>query len=68
MMEGVPSISTGPTAAAYHLTGPLTRESFIDPPRPSYGERYQFASVLADNQFTLSEFSTGVAWKWLEKQ
>jgi len=68
MLEGVPSISTGSTAAAYHLTGPLTRESFIDPPRPSYGERYQFASVLADNQFTLSEFSTGVAWKWLEKQ
>jgi hypothetical protein len=68
LLEGVPSISTGPTAAAYHLTGPLTRESFIDPPRPSYEERYQFASVLADNQFTLSEFSTGVAWKWLEKQ
>lgn len=68
MLEGVPSISTGPTAAAYHLTGPLTRESFIDPPKPSYEDRYQFASVLADNQFTLSEFSTGVAWKWLEKQ
>ena len=68
MLEGVPSISTGPTAAAYHLTGPLTRESFIDPPKPSYDERYQFASVLADGQFTLSEFSTGVAWKWLEKQ
>lgn len=68
MMEGVPSISTGPTAAAYHLTGPLTREAFIDPPRPSYEDRYQFASVLADGQFTLSEFSTGVAWKWLEKQ
>lgn len=68
MLEGVPSISTGPTAAAYHLTGPLTREAFIDPPRPSYEDRYQFASVLADGQFTLSEFSTGVAWKWLEKQ
>jgi len=68
LLEGVPSISTGPTAAAYHLTGPLTRESFIDPPKPSYEDRYQFASVLADNQFTLSEFSTGVAWKWLEKQ
>ena len=68
MLEGVPSISTGPTAAAYYLTGPLTRESFIDPPKPSYDERYQFASVLADGQFTLSEFSTGVAWKWLEKQ
>lgn len=68
MLEGVPSISTGPTAAAYYLTGPLTRESFIDPPKPSYEDRYRFASVLADNQFTLSEFSTGVAWKWLEKQ
>ena len=68
LLEGVPSISTGMTAAAYHLTGPLTRESFIDPPRPNYEDRYQFASVLADNQFTLSEFSTGVAWKWLEKQ
>ena len=68
LLEGVPSISTGPTAAAYHLTGPLTRESFISPPRPSDEERYRFACVLADNQFTLSEFSTGVAWKWLEKQ
>lgn len=67
LLEGVPSISTGPTAAAYNLTGPLTRESFINPPRPSYEERYRFACVLADNQFTLSEFSTGVAWKWLEK-
>lgn len=68
LLEGVPSISTGPTAAAYHLTGPLTRESFLNPPRPSYEERLRFANILADNQFTLSEFSTGVAWKWLEKQ
>lgn len=67
LMEGVPSISTGPTAAAYHLTGPLTREAFLNPPRPSLEDRQSFFNVLADNQFTLEEFRNGTAWRWLEK-
>lgn len=66
MLHGVPSISTGHTAAAYHLTGPLTKESFLNPPRPSDDERLRFCQVLADNQFTLEEFRNGVAWRWLE--
>ena len=68
MLNGVPSISTGTTAAAYHLTGPLTAESFVNPPRPSTEERMRFCSVLADNQFTLDEFRDGTAWRWLEKE
>ena len=67
MIRGVPSLSTGPTAAAYHLTGPLTRESFLEPPRPSIEERTRFCEILADNQFTLEEFKNGTAWKWLER-
>lgn len=67
MIKGVPSLSTGPTAAAYHLTGPLTQESFLEPPRPSIDERTRFCEILADNQFTLEEFKNGTAWKWLER-
>ena len=67
MIRGVPSLSTGPTAAAYHLTGPLTQESFLEPPRPDDDERLRFCQVLADNQFTLEEFKNGTAWKWLER-
>lgn len=65
MLEGVPSISASDTAAAFHLTGPLTRESVIDPPRPSYEDRLRFAGVLAGNQFTLDEFRDGTAWRKL---
>lgn len=67
LIRGVPSLSTGPTAAAYHLTGPLTQGSFLEPPRPDDDERLRFCQVLADNQFTLEEFKNGTAWKWLER-
>jgi len=65
MIEGVPSLSIGETAAAYHLTGPLTVESLRSPPMPE--GRLQFFQVLADNQATLEEFRNGKVWRWLEK-
>lgn len=67
MLEGVPSLSTGETAAAYHLTGPMTQEAVFNPPRPSTEERLRFCQILADSMFTLEEFRDGTAWRWLEK-
>jgi len=67
MIEGVPSVSTGQTAAAYHLTGPLTSEAIFRPPTPDDPLRLRFCEILADNQFTLEEFRNGTAWRWLEK-
>lgn len=67
MIEGVPSLSIGPTAAAYHLTGPLTPEALVRPPTPDDPLRLRFCEILADNQFTLEEFRNGTAWRWLEK-
>lgn len=67
MLEGVPSISSGATAAAYHLTGPLTSEAIFRPPTPDDPLRLRFCEILADNQFTLEEFKNGTAWRWLEK-
>lgn len=61
MLEGVSTISEA--GAAHTLTGPLTKESLDNPPRPE--GRLEFAQVLADNQFTLDEFRNGTAWKWL---
>lgn len=61
MLEGVPAISEA--GAAHTLTGPLTKEALDHPPRPE--GRLEFARVLADNQFTLSEFRDGTAWRWL---
>lgn len=66
MIAGVPSISTGRTAAHWRLSGELTPATFEHPPRPSDAERRMFCSVLADNQFTLDEFRDGTAWRWLE--
>jgi hypothetical protein len=63
MLEGVPAISEA--GAARSITGPLTRESVENPPRP--GARIEFARVLADNQFTLEEFRKGTAWAWLNR-
>lgn len=65
LLEGVPAISTGPSAAAFEIGGPFTRDNVLDPRRPSVDERVAFASVLADNQFTLDEFRSGKVWSWL---
>lgn len=65
ILEGVPAISTSATAAAYAVGGPFDPLNVHDPVLPSVEERQHFASVLADNQFTLEEFRNGTAWRWL---
>lgn len=65
MLEGVPAISTSPTAAAHWISSLFDAASVANPSRPS--RRLEFAQVLADNQFTLEEFRDGKAWAWLAK-
>lgn len=67
LLEGVPAISTSDTAAAHWIGGAFLPAKVHEPARPSIEERRQFAEVLADGQFTMDEFRSGVAWKWLEK-
>lgn len=66
LLEGVPAISTSPTAAAFRIGGLFISEDVETPSRPSYEERLQFANILADNQFTLEEFRNGSVWQWLK--
>jgi hypothetical protein len=66
LLEGVPAVSTSPTAAAHWIGGQITPADTAGS-KPSIEERLQFANVLADNQFTLEEFRNGSAWRWLEK-
>lgn len=63
MLEGIPAISQ--EGAATLLTGHLTALSLVCLPRPA--GRKAFASVLADNQFTLQEMKDGIAWAKLNE-
>jgi hypothetical protein len=65
ILYGVPAICTGPCAAS-PMAGTLRHVEW--PPMPSYEARTHWASVLADQQFTLSEMSSGYAWRALEAQ
>lgn len=65
LLEGVPAISTGESAAAHWIGGPFTHDNVLAPRFVSPEERLQFAQILADNQFTLDEFRSGKAWSWL---
>ena len=67
LLEGIPAISTGDNAAAYRIGGAFTCENVLSPQRASDDERLRLAQVLADNQFTLEEFKTGEAWRWLNE-
>lgn len=58
MLEGIPAISQEGAAAL--ITGHLTALSLVFPPKPA--NRKAFASVLADNQFTIRELKDGIAW------
>lgn len=61
LFEGVPALSEAGAAHAY--TGPITRESLMDLPRPA--NREMLAHSLADGQFTLDEMRSGEAWAHL---
>lgn len=67
ILEGVPAISTGDTAAAFRIGGPFTESNVLAPLRAADDQRLHMAQVLADNQFTLEEFRDGTAWDWLQK-
>ncbi len=67
LLEGIPAISTGDTAAAHWIGGSFTPANVLNPRRAGTEERLQFAQVLADNEFTLEEFRNGKAWAWLAK-
>jgi len=68
LLEGIPAISTSDTAAAHWLGGPFTPANVARPKISSTEERLAFAQVLADGQFTLSEFRDGTAWRWLNNE
>jgi hypothetical protein len=63
LLAGVPAISTGDDAAARPVTGRLA--DVENPPRPTAEERRAWAGVVADNQWTLDEMRSGLAWRML---
>lgn len=62
LLDGVPVVTLG-QCAAEPLAGPLHQVESL--PRPA--GRLTWASVLADNQWTLDEMRTGVAWRHLNE-
>jgi hypothetical protein len=59
VMRGVPVIAQGPSAAS-PMSGTLADIQIL--PKP---DRYNWAGVLADNQWTLDEMADGVTWRAL---
>lgn len=61
VLAGVPVFSLSPDSAAWDLSG---ASLFNQPLRafPGEAERRRWAGVLADNQWTLEEMRSGVAW------
>jgi hypothetical protein len=60
LLEGVP-VAVGRMSAAFPMAGSI--DDIENLPRPD--NREAWASVLADNQFTLSEMKDGTAWRML---
>lgn len=64
ILAGVPAIVGSRDCAAWVMTeGASGIENLVTPP-----DRLRWASVLADNQFTLDEMRNGFAWKQLLAQ
>lgn len=59
VIDGVPVVVTGPSAAA-PMSGDIA--DIEDLPKP---EREQWLGVLADNQWTVAEIRDGLAWRHL---
>lgn len=64
VLNGVPAIVMGQCAAAPMCGRSL--DELEQPPMPD--GREEWAGVLADNQWTLDEFRSGVAWRHLQKE
>lgn len=63
LMHGVPAITLA-DCPAHHMT----RNSIADIENLLYPEnRYEWAAVLADNQWTLEEIASGTAWRKLNE-
>lgn len=60
-IQGVPVFCTDPCAASI-----MGASNLSEIERPVYPDgRYEWASVLANNQWTLEEFRSGLAWRML---
>lgn len=62
MLAGVPAIVTADDAIAAAIAG-RDLAQVNDPPRPD--NREEFCRVVADNQWTLDEMRSGLAWRML---
>lgn len=64
LMNGVPAI-----CLADCMARDMTRNSLADVEKLLYPEnRYEWAGVLADNQWTLHEIASGMAWRHLNEK
>lgn len=66
ILDGVPTVVMG-QAAARLFSVPLQSLALDSIPHPA-GSRLEWASVLADNQWTLDEMRQGTAWRHLNKE
>lgn len=63
ILAGVPAIVTGEDCIAHHMAGRLSE--IESPPMPD--GRREWAGVIADNQYTISEMESGYAWERVNK-
>lgn len=64
ILGGVPAYCSS-SCAALPMTNPMGLLDVEELARPSYGARLKWAGVLADNQWTLAEMRSGLAWAML---
>lgn len=63
LIQGVPAFLTSPCAAS--AVGNMGLSRIMNPDMPD--DRLRWASVLSDNQFSLSEIQDGTAWRLLNR-
>ena len=66
LYEGIPAISE--SGAVNELSGPLSRDAVLQPPRHPTETRQRLLELLADAQFTLDEMRDGTAWRWINRE
>jgi len=64
ILSGVPAINTGDSHAALMCSGRLAEIENLYRP----DNRLEWAAVLADNQWTLDEISSGICWRKLNDE
>lgn len=63
LMAGIPAFCTCPGSAGYTLSGCFLSSGGLAPYRSPH--RREWAEVLADNQWTVEEIRSGLAWEML---